>query len=388
VKQITLHVDKSLQKSVKYKLYGEKPINGLPQNRGILIFFNGFKKKIAPASSLSGIRLKEREKDDMYSSGKTTKTPIKKKNKQYENSYFYRFLSSKKITFFGFLFMLIAAFFLGAAHALSPGHGKSLAAAFFIGQNATIYQALAFALSITFSHVISVIVLGMLAFFLQNFFVPETIGFYIQITSGILVIGIGISLFVSRFKKAKEQFGLHHHHGHTHSHLSHHGHSHSHSEHSHHHDFPPLNREDLLFSPDDFIDGDRESAISDHELEHAKEHLAGLNLDKGASPTMRQILGLGISGGIVPCPTAIVILLVAIAFNRLVTGLLLIVFFSLGLAAVLFTINMLVIKLGNRFLKLSPDKKIYKWASVVSAAIVTIVGIAILIAGLVNAGFL
>ncbi|MBU1063230.1 high frequency lysogenization protein HflD, partial [bacterium] len=98
------------------------------------------------------------------------------------------------------ILVLIVAFILGAIHALGPGHGKSLMAAYLIGSRGRISDAITLTFSLTIAHVFSVFVVGLLALFLADFFLPETISKWFGLFSGIAIFFIGLWLFISRYK--------------------------------------------------------------------------------------------------------------------------------------------------------------------------------------------
>jgi len=173
----------------------------------------------------------------------------------------------------------LVAFALGALHALSPGHGKTVVASFLVGARGTPRHAVFLGAVVTFTHTIGVFLLGLVVLFLSNTIVPERIYPWIGFISGLTILGVGLNLFRQRL-------------GHL---------SHEHGTHGHTHEIPP-------------------------EI------------------TLRNLLALGFSGGIVPCPSALVVLLSAIALHRVGTGLLFILAFSLGLASVLVAIGILVVR--------------------------------------------
>jgi ABC-type nickel/cobalt efflux system permease component RcnA len=180
---------------------------------------------------------------------------------------------------------LLIAFALGGLHALSPGHGKTVVAAYLVGSRGTARHALLLGAVVTASHTIGVFLLGIVTLALSKAIVPEKLYPAIQLLSGLTIVAIGATLFVRRWRRRTPEE---------------HGHSH---------------------------------AIEVPE----------------SAPTASALLALGVSGGILPCPSALVVLLSAIALHRVGFGLVLIVAFSAGLAAVLSGIGILVVRAG-RFL--------------------------------------
>lgn len=206
------------------------------------------------------------------------------------------FLYSDQMEPFAVALVLGAAFVLGAIHALGPGHGKSLMAAYLVGTRGRLKDVFLLAASFTIAHVFSVFVIGVITLVLTDFFWSETLNKWISLASGFMIIGIGLWLLISRIGSMK-------HHDHPHDHAHQHPHNHGHDPH-----FPAAN-------------------ISDLDLK-------------------KSIL-LGISGGIVPCPKALVILFLAISLHKIVLGLVLIIVFSLGLASVLATIGIILVKASH-----------------------------------------
>jgi ABC-type nickel/cobalt efflux system permease component RcnA len=206
---------------------------------------------------------------------------------------------------------LVVAFFWGAGHALSPGHGKTVVAAYLIGTRGTAIHAVLLGLTVTVSHTIGVFALGLAVLFAADYVVPEQLYPVLGFASGVLIAALGLVLFVQRWRgwRALARHEHDHKHGHVHQHHHDHDHDQEHEPHSH----GPLSRP------------------------HTHEPAAGQKV------TMGSLLALGITGGIIPCPTALVVLLAAIAYHRLALGLAWIVSFSLGLAVVLTVLGLLVV---------------------------------------------
>jgi ABC-type nickel/cobalt efflux system permease component RcnA len=216
---------------------------------------------------------------------------------------------------------LLLAAFLGGFHAFSPGHGKTVVAAYLIGSRGTAKHAAFLGLTVTLTHTAGVFALGVVTLFAAQYVVPEKLYPILSFVSGAIVVAIGFSLFVRRVGTA---FGyLPHSHGqHTHDGREE---AHTHRElDSHAHEGAP--RTELTHSHD---------GGGDHS------HLPP-GADGGAV-TWRNLLALGISGGLLPCPSALVVLLSAISFQRVGYGLLLVVSFSVGLASVLTGIGLLFV---------------------------------------------
>ncbi len=242
---------------------------------------------------------------------------------------------------------------LGGAHALSPGHGKSLVAAYLVGTRGRARDALVLAGIVTLTHVAVVLVLGVVTLLASQYFVPEYILPYIEIGSGVLIVGIGLFMVRSRWPRLhthSDSVGevVHRHYGYTHLH-------HDHMTHTH------------------------DMAAGHSRVEH------------GERPKMRELAMLGFSGGIVPCPSAIVIFLMAVALHKVVLGLCLIVCFSVGLAAVLTGIGIVVVRMGSSLMTRhgKPSSSgVMPWLPVLSGAAVSVIGIFIVLKGLSTSGTL
>ena len=241
---------------------------------------------------------------------------------------------------------LFVAFGLGAMHAFSPGHGKTLVAAYLVGSRGTMKHAIFLGGMVTFTHTVSVFALGFVTLFLSEYVAPSTLTPILGAISGISIVWIGLTLLI---KRARKLSGHGHSHGHTHSHDHDHEHTHDHSHvHGHHH--------------------------HDHDHHHGP---GGHSHVPEGEVTLGSLIALGASGGLVPCPSALVLLLSAISIQRTALGMLLLVAFSLGLAAVLTGIGLMVVYAGN----LLPDSQrtsnhpAFRWIPVLSAAVITCIGL-------------
>jgi ABC-type nickel/cobalt efflux system permease component RcnA len=234
------------------------------------------------------------------------------------------------------LVALLLAMAWGALHALSPGHGKSIVAAYLIGSRGTARHAAFLGGTVTVTHTAGVVGLGLVTLFLSQYIVPETLYPWLGLASGLIVVIMGASILARRVARRQRHHHHHHHdHGHHHHHEHHHGHSH----------LPP-----------------------------------GAD---GSPITTRSMLALGVSGGILPCPSALVVMLGAIALHRTAFGLALVVAFSLGLALTLTTIGVLVVYAG-RLMQRVPDRggRVVRWIPVFSAAVITLLGVGLTIRAL------
>jgi ABC-type nickel/cobalt efflux system permease component RcnA len=227
---------------------------------------------------------------------------------------------------------LVVAFGLGAVHALSPGHGKTLMAAYLVGSRGTMKHAAILGGTVTFTHTISVFLLGLATLFLSQYFLPEKIVPWLGAISGLMIVFVGLSLFQRRIQSLR---GRSQPHFHTHAHGEFGHHHHDHGDGHHHHHLPP------------------------------------------GEITLGSLVALGVSGGLAPCPSALVLLLSAIAIGRTGFGLLLLVAFSLGLASVLIAVGAAVLYAKH----LIPEGsalargRMAKLAPVASAAVIVVIGV-------------
>lgn len=251
------------------------------------------------------------------------------------------------------LLALLAAFGWGAAHAFSPGHGKTIVGAYLVGSRGTVRHALFLGLTTTITHTAGVFALGFVTLFAAQFILPEQLYPWLSMASGVLVVVIGAVMIKDRlhsFVTGQKHHGHHHHHDHDHDHSHehhHHDHDHYHGHHHHHH-MPP-----------------------------------GVD---GSPVTWRGLLALGISGGLLPCPSALVLMLGAISLQRVGFGLALIVMFSLGLASVLTAIGVVLVYAGKFFQRIPESGPILRFVPVASALFITVVGVGITVQALMNIG--
>src|ERR1700680_973853 len=139
-----------------------------------------------------------------------------------------KFLHQQEVTPWMIAAALGIAFVLGAVHALTPGHGKTIVAAYLIGSRGTLKHAAFLGAMVTFTHTISVFLLGMATLFLFQYVVPEKVTQVLGAISGLSIVAIGAWMLYKRVR------GSAHSHGHDHSHHHHDDHNHDH-EHGHAH---------------------------------------------------------------------------------------------------------------------------------------------------------
>jgi ABC-type nickel/cobalt efflux system permease component RcnA len=207
------------------------------------------------------------------------------------------------------------AAFWGAAHALTPGHGKAIVAGYLVGTRGRPRDAVALGLIVTATHTIGVFALGIVTLALSAFVVPEQLYPWLTLSSGLLVVGVGASVLWRRLRHRRQ-----------------HAHGHNHHHHDHHH-----------------------------------EHGYG----RGG------LLGVGIAAGLLPCPSALVVLLSAIALHRVGLGLVLILAFSAGLAATITAIGLVAVLARRAFSRLRLDGRLIRALPAASALAIVAVGVGI-----------
>ncbi len=222
------------------------------------------------------------------------------------------------------LLLLVTAFGWGAVHALSPGHGKTMVAAYLVGTRGTARHAVLLGATVTVTHTIGVFALGLVALALSQYVLPEQLYPWLNLVSGALVVIVGVSVLRGRLRNR------HHHH---HHHELGHGHAHGHGGRGHGHSHAP---------------------------------------PEGLS--MRALLALGASAGLIPCPSALVVLLGAVAQGQIALGMVLIVAFSLGLAATLVGLGLAVVLAARSISRLRPPGRLVTALPTASALVIVVVG--------------
>jgi len=281
------------------------------------------------------------------------------------------------------LFYLTAAA-LGGLHALEPGHGKTVVAAYLIGSKGKKLDAVFLGLVVTMTHTFSVILLGIAAKVASTriTLTEESLHGYLGLVAGLLIFVVGLWMLVSRLR-GREPFHFHSHdhdqtHAHGHSHPDHdHNHSPDHDHdhnHDHNHNRSHGHDDDHSYDHVDHHDANAHDGLHKHGSDH------GHDTQNAGTPEERriglwQLLLLGVSGGLVPCPAAIAVLLAAVAAGRLGEGLTYILLFSVGLATVLIAIGLMVVSAGKVAARFLDAKRFARKISIASAAIITLIGV-------------
>ena len=263
---------------------------------------------------------------------------------------------------------LLGAFFLslvlGSLHAMTPGHGKALVGAYLVGSQGRTRDAVFLGTIVTVTHTGSVLLLGLVTLIASHYILPALIAPWLEVISGVLVIAFGLNLL---FQRRRDLAGF---------------------------TARPIRRAAGGFSIKGVSEmpGGASGALhthnhGPHEHSHPDQAHPHTHALPGNAITWKALLALGISGGLVPCPDAIAILLVAVAVNRIPFGMVLILAFSIGLALVLIGIGIAMVQ-GVRFVTRSDLLSRFSvYAPVVSAVVVSGLGIALTVSALNSLNF-
>jgi len=212
-----------------------------------------------------------------------------------------------------------SAIVLGALHGLEPGHSKTMMAAFIIAVKGTVRQAVLLGIAATLSHTLVVWVIALGGMWAFGGLRAEDTEPWFQLATGVIVIGMAIWLL---WRARREQLAAAHFHaGHGHDH---HDDDHHHDDpHRHHHHHEPTEEEvhELELATGGYVDAHEAAHAEDIRRRFASRHV-----------TTGQIIVFGLTGGLVPCPGAITVLMLCLQLNRLALGATLVAGFSVGLA--------------------------------------------------------
>jgi nickel/cobalt exporter len=291
------------------------------------------------------------------------------------------------------LLLLASSFWLGALHAIQPGHGKTIAAAYIVGARGRPVDAWILGIFVTLSHTSGIVLVGVLASLGLPGLMPQRVELWLKIITGVLVIVIGVwALWTQRglfaaagWAPRKAPAGEHgalryqpvaaaaagghvhlHDHGHDHGHTHDHDHAHSH-DHGHDHDHSH----------------DHDQGYHSHGW--GMKHTHNVELTGAGRPSMWMLIWLGIAGGLLPDPLALALLLRAIADGKVMLGLGVVVVFSIGFAAVLVAVGVVAAAVGRRVL----DWLAGPWAArlqIVTSAVIVVVGVVLTVAALKQMG--
>jgi len=245
------------------------------------------------------------------------------------DKFFSGLAGSRHLTLGVGLLAVLVSVLLGAAHAALPGHGKTVMAAYVAGKHGSVRDAVLVGTTVTITHTAGVLALG-LALSLSSSLAGDKVERELGVVSGALVVAVGVGLLLSAVRRRSA------HHGHNHDHAS--GHEHEHHTHEH------------------------------HSHEHTGRRRAGL-------------LGMGVAGGLVPSPSALVVLLGAIALGRTAFGVLLVLAYGVGMAGTLTAAGLLAVRIADRwsarFTRAPLMQRVAGATPMVTAGLVMLVGLGV-----------
>ena len=227
------------------------------------------------------------------------------------------------------------AILLGALHGLEPGHSKTMMASFIIAVKGSVGQAALLGLCAALSHSLVVWVLAAMALKFGNELIAEQAEPYLMLVSAVVVLGVSIWMFMRTRQDVLSAQAHHHEHEH------HHEQEHAHEHHHHHHH--QANAESAHL-------GHHNSYQDDHERAHAEDIKRRF---EGQKVTTGQIAMFGLTGGLVPCPASVTILMICLHLKRFSLGAVMVASFSLGLAISMVSVGVIAAwgaqQVGKRF---------------------------------------
>jgi len=241
------------------------------------------------------------------------------------------------------LFYLVSSFWLGALHAATPGHGKTIAAAYIVGVRGRPVDALVLGIFVTLSHTSGIILVAVLATFGTAWFLPQRVEAYVAVMTGLLVIGMGVWLLWTQSPGGQTS---------PQDRQPDHEHSHDDATAPQHH----------------------EDAAGYHRHGWGPTHTHDVAFESGPRPSLAILLGLGVAGGLLPDPGALAILLAALASGKVMLGLFTVLVFSLGFASVLIVVGIAAAIVGDLALGWL-DSRWMGRLQVATAALIVLIGL-------------
>jgi nickel/cobalt exporter len=314
---------------------------------------------------------------------------------------FNNLVGSKHLTLGVGILAVLLAMALGAGHAFLPGHGKTIMAAYLVGRRGRLRDVVLVGATVTITHTAGVLILGLIISITAAFSTTaaeQDLG----IVSGLIIAGVGLGLLVSaliRLRREKQATVL--------PELTElalvpagHGaaaeHSHSHEsvkQHSHSHDEPHDHAHGENHDHDDHAQSHEHDHSHEHGHDHSHEHdgaalhphshglFGSHSHSHGPGFSKGGLVGLGVAGGLVPSPSALLVLLAAIALGRTAFGITLVLSYGIGMAGALTAAGLILVKLRNQFAKfasgrrLSAANRLIFLMPVLTATLVLVVGV-------------
>ena len=251
-----------------------------------------------------------------------------------------------KLSFWVLLSAALIAAGLGALHALEPGHGKTIVAAYLVGSRGTARHAVLLGIVVTAAHTAGVYLLGAVTLYASRYIVPEQLYPWLGAISGLSVAGLGIFIFLRHWTG---EIGEH---------------SHAPGE-QHSHWFLSIFKQ----------------AVTNRAMPAEPANPTAISVDSRPAESvlsLRELCMLGITGGIVPCPAALVVLLSAFSLHRIGFGLFLIAAFSFGLAAVLVIVGLTMVHAKSVMSsRVRPGNATLRYLPFLSSAFIVVLGVGI-----------
>lgn len=252
-------------------------------------------------------------------------------------------------------FFIPSAILLGALHGLEPGHSKTMMAAFIVAIKGTVRQAVMLGLAATVSHTAIVWIIAFGGMYISQQFTAQSAEPWLQLVSAVIILGTAFWMFQRTWRHEKnwlQEMQSQHHHDHDHDHDHHHDHTHA--------ELAGLEQ------------GSREYQDA-HERHHANE-IQRKFTDRDV--TNGQILLFGLTGGLIPCPAAVTVMLICIQLKALALGATMVISFSIGLALTLVTVGAgAAIGVRHAAKRWSGFNKIARRAPYFSSVLIAVVGV-------------
>ena len=236
---------------------------------------------------------------------------------------------------------LVSSFWLGAVHAATPGHGKTIAASYIVGVRGRPVDALVLGIFVTLSHTSGIILVAMLATLGSAWLIPHRVEAYLAVGTSVLVVGIGLWMLRTQWGLLSSAGGE--------GDVNAHDHEHGHDDEDRTHD-------------------------RGHRHGWGPRHTHNIEALAQTRPSLPILLGLGIAGGLLPDPGALAILLAAISSGKLVLGLFTVVVFSVGFASVLVVVGVVAARVGQLVLAWLSSRRIV-WVQIGAALLIVAVGL-------------
>ena len=274
------------------------------------------------------------------------------------------------------LVLLVSSFWLGALHAATPGHGKTIAAAYIDGARGRPVDAHDLGIFVTLSHTSGIVLVAVLASLGSAWLIPHRVEASLAFLTGVLVIGIGVWMLATLRAAilpapdpgphdAAEA-------GHAHTHGPGER-AHTHGPGKHAHDDPHDDGSEHEHAHD------RDHDVGYHSHGWGRRHTHRIDVIAESRPKLAVLLGLGIAGGLLPDPGALAILLAAIASGRVILGLFTVVVFSVGFASVLVLVGVVAARVGQIVLTWLQGRWVV-WVQRGAALLIVAVGIVLTVA--------